>query len=53
MSPIESPSQESRWTRFTVILITVAAILRLTALAFNPLELYADETQYWVLVAHV
>lgn len=48
MSPTESPNQESRWTQFTVILITVAAAVRLLTLAFNPLELHADETQYWV-----
>lgn len=48
MSPIESPTEESRWTQFTAILITVAAILRLTTLVLNPLELYADETQYWI-----
>ncbi|MBO6796142.1 glycosyltransferase family 39 protein [Maricaulis sp.] len=48
MSPIESPTEESRWTQFTLILILVSAALRILALAFNPLELYADETQYWV-----
>jgi 4-amino-4-deoxy-L-arabinose transferase-like glycosyltransferase len=48
MSSHTSNLPESRWSQYAVALIALAAILRLIALALNPLELYADETQYWV-----
>ena len=36
------------WQRATVALILCVTLVRILALALNPIELYADESQYWV-----
>lgn len=36
------------WEYATAALILGIALARILALAFNPIELYADESQYWV-----
>ena len=43
-SPAESPTD---WQRITFLLLAILLALRVLLLAITPLNLYADEAQYW------
>jgi hypothetical protein len=42
------PHEVWSWKYATLALILGIGLVRVLALAFNPIELYADESQYWV-----
>ncbi len=42
------PQQVWPWCRAAAGLILAIGLVRILALAFNPIELHADESQYWV-----
>ena len=50
---LNSISEDQIWGRRTAALILALAIARIIALAINPVELYADESQYWVWSLHM
>tara|TARA_R110000868_G_scaffold2384_7_gene17748 strand:- start:26495 stop:28048 length:1554 start_codon:yes stop_codon:yes gene_type:complete len=41
------------WERGALALILALGVARIIALALNPIELYADESQYWVWSRHL
>lgn len=43
-----TPPDANRFARAAAVLILGLGLLRILALAFSPIELYADESQYWV-----
>ena len=49
---VESKTKHTQWTwnwqRAAVLLILGVGLTRILALSLNPIELYADESQYWV-----
>ncbi len=44
----DTPTDETRLWRIALLFVGALTILRLTALAITPLELYPDEAQYWL-----
>lgn len=46
MNPSRKAS-DSAWTRAAFALLGLLALIRLAALAASPIDLYADEAQYW------
>ncbi|MEE2565733.1 ArnT family glycosyltransferase [Hyphobacterium marinum] len=45
---LHGPIGPVSWTQATALLILAATAVRIVALAISPVELYPDESQYWV-----